>query len=191
MAQVKFKEIEVDGKLFDVYVSEWRGEFKVVPRGEKPEGSEVNVVASDFVYDKLLPQLKRKVKEAGTRVSVPFAKMDQGVLRMGVARGIHASKGTVLVTWSNGVKDELERYVRDTYDIPPQEVIEKANELSGRIVRLRDEAKTLEKELEAVLKPYAQRPDFAARGVDTKPTIKELVQAAITATITKSEKAPA
>jgi len=190
MNYLKLKEIEVEGNPFDVYVSDYRGEFVVVARGAKPSDHGA-IVASEMVFDKLLPVMKRKSKEAKTRVEVPFCRMDHGVLRMGVARGIHASKGTVLVTWSNGDKDELEKYSHDTFEIPPQDVIEKANELAKAVLAKREDLAATEKELERVLKPYAQRPDIYARGADRTATIKERVAAAIAGTIAAEEKPPA
>jgi len=186
---VKVKEIEVEGKLFDVHVSDYRGEFVVVASGAQPSDQSA-IVASEFVFDKLLPIVKRKSKEAATRVEVPFCMMHHGVLRMGVARGIHATKGVVLVTWSNGEKGELERYERDTYAIPPADVAAKANELAAATVVAREEEKRLEAELDTLLKPYQQKPDIYARGADReRKTIKELVQAAIAATIEGTVKA--
>jgi hypothetical protein len=178
---VKVKTLEVEGKRFDIYVSDYRGEFQAVPEGLPP--GHPNVVASDWVYDKLLPILKRRTKEAKTRVEVPFCVPTDGVLRMGTARGIHGSKGTVLVTWSDGSKGELDRYGRNTYAVPPQEVIEQANAKAKEVARLREELVTAEKSLDALLKPYAMHKDYGHGGGASVLNLRDRVQAAITATI--------
>jgi hypothetical protein len=61
--------------------------------------------------DALTEKIGRAVKTTAVKVTVPFCTVYKGKLRYGTATGIHSTNGNVLVTWSDGAKEQI----RDAY----------------------------------------------------------------------------
>jgi hypothetical protein len=56
-------------------------------------------------------KLSAALREASVQVQVRFSKMASGGrLTRGIATGIHAGNGNVLVTWADGSKGQLDKY---------------------------------------------------------------------------------
>jgi hypothetical protein len=66
--------------------------------------------------DGLYKALMRATKQDATKVSVPFVQVGQPwsssriIVKRGTATGLHSGNKNVLVTWSDGGKEQLDRY---------------------------------------------------------------------------------
>jgi hypothetical protein len=83
-----------------------------------------------YTRDHLSEEIKKLTRRQRVTVSVPFVELcyigstrDQIMLRRGTATGLHSSNGNVLVTWSNGTREQHRGYAGyDVYeDLSPKQ----------------------------------------------------------------------
>lgn len=109
---VEVQPIEVRGMTFKVYVGR-RGHFSAVG-ADGHTWSEYNETRAAMEAD-----LMHKTKKAAQKVRIPFTRWD-GSARNGVATGIHAGTGNLLVEWNDGKKEQITRDYGSSY-LPPQD----------------------------------------------------------------------
>ena len=154
MAETKFKTMEWKGALYDFYV-DGAGRFTAIKQGTDI-GHWSNHLASGRDFETVVKQLKQRVRERQATVKVPFIMIDRNSreLRHGHARSIHAKEHDVLVTYSNGEKDQLSSYGVTT--LRPMSFDEERTIIEAAKIakQAETEAARAVKWLEALYKPF-------------------------------------
>lgn len=141
----KLKTVDVRGKQFEVEVTE-RGDFMATFDGAQ--------VKSETLVG-LIEKLEKATKGATIKVAVPLYRLGKNGIERGVATGIHAANGNVLIKWDAGDSEQASSF-QGYLDIPEAE-LEKAKELGEAIIKARNEWQNFERDKyfkpkEAVLK---------------------------------------
>lgn len=134
---------------FDIHVNEG-GQFEAVLDGQR--------VAHDYRLADLEETLTRRSKEAArasrTQVKVPVLREDGNRLEEGVAYGIHAGTGNLMVRWPSGTK-QYGRYEQLLKAAMPADVRTRFNELlaaKAELETLRQTWRTTTNEIDRIVR---------------------------------------
>jgi len=133
---VRLPEMTKNGVTVEVEFSAMRKTFQVVVGDQLLESE---------TWKGLESKVAKATKRVTKKVAVPFTRVSLGEFRDGTATGLHSANGNVLVTWSNGTREQMTR----TFGYRPETFHPLSDADRSQLVRLRKEFEAARDALDA------------------------------------------